>query len=82
MADLDFMLVGTDRSHYITKDIYSADTAEFDLRHGASYAAGTTITYRTVMPHGDPITLVDNYDFIWAEMTNPLRYLILEVKSG
>lgn len=80
VADLAFMLVGTDHSHYITKAAYSADTADFDLRHGKSYAAGTMMTYRTVKPHGDPITLIGSYDFLWAEATNTLRYLLLEVR--
>jgi hypothetical protein len=82
VADLGFMLVGTDHPHYITKDTYSGDTAEFDLRHGKSYSAGTKMTYRTVKPHGDPITLEGSYDFIWAESTNALRYLLLEVRPG
>lgn len=82
VADLGFMLVATDHPHYITQDAYSTDTAEFDLRHDKSYVAGTTMTYRTVKPYGHPITLVDSYNFIWAETANALRYLLLEVNPS
>ena len=82
VADLGFMMVSTDHPHYITKDFYSADTADFDLRHGKSYVAGLTMTYRTENPHGTPITLTGDYDFLWAESTNALRYVLLEVKPG
>lgn len=82
VADIGFMLVGTDHPHYFTKESYSPDTADFDLRDGMSYAAGTTMTYRTAKPHGDPITLLGSYDFAWAEPTNALRYLLLEVAPG
>ncbi|WP_019658116.1 hypothetical protein [Variovorax atrisoli] len=48
IADQCFMIVATDHPHYVTWDQYSKDTCDFDFRHGGSYAAGTTATYRTM----------------------------------
>lgn len=79
VADLGFMLVGTNHPHYINQVSYSSDTHDFDLRHGSKYRAGTEMVYRTTTPHGPPITLTHDYEFIWTEETHELRYLLLEV---
>lgn len=79
VADVGFILVGTDHAHYITQVEYSADTKDFDLRDGHSYRAGTEMVYRTATPHGPPITLLGDYDFAWTDATHALRCLLLEV---
>jgi hypothetical protein len=79
VADLGFMLVGTDHPHYIGQEIYSTATHDFDLRDGKSYRAGTEMIYRTVKPHGPPITLTHDYEFVWTDASRSLRYLLLEV---
>ena len=79
VADLGYMVVGTDHPHYIEQEIYSADTHDFDLRNGRSYRAGTAMVYRTEKPHGPPITLSGDYVFTWTDTTHELRYMLLEV---
>lgn len=79
VADLGFMLVATDHQHYFAKDGYSPATSDFDLRDGASYAAGTVLTYKTGGGYGPPITLANSYNFSWAEGTDALLYLLVEV---
>ena len=44
---------------------YSADTADFDLRHGAICRAGSLLEYRTAKPYGNRITLSNEYHFKW-----------------
>ncbi len=78
VADLGFMLVATDHPHYITQPSYSADTSDFDFRHGKSYKAATALTY-TTGGYGQPITLARDYQFIWADEATTFRYLLLEV---
>jgi len=79
VAELGFMLVATDHPHYISQTSYSDDTGDFDMRHGKSYGADSTLSYRTIVPHGPPITLKRDYQFEWTDATNSLRYLLLEV---
>lgn len=82
VSDVGFMLVATDHAHYVDQEAYSDDTKDFDLRHGVQYVAGTEMSYRTDMPHGDPITLASDYKFTWSETplrAGGLRYLLLEV---
>ena len=78
VADLGFMLVATDHLHYVKQEAYSAATSDFDFRDGASYSAGTTLTYKTG-GYGAPITLSSNYQFTWAAEPGSLHYLLLEV---
>ncbi|MGE0232183.1 MAG: hypothetical protein AB7S46_10420 [Flavobacteriaceae bacterium] len=78
-ADLAFMLVATDHPHYISQNSYSPDTSDFDFRHGQSYRSGTLLTYRTG-GYGPPIALYADYYFAWAEATNSLRYMLLEIQ--
>ena len=75
------MLIATDHPHYIEWDVYSADTADFDFRHGQSYRAGTAMTYRTPDAKLRPITLRNDYDFVWTDATRQLRYLLLRVPT-
>lgn len=79
IADLGFMLVVTDHPHYINWQSYSEDTRDFDFRDGRSYLAGTTLTYRTGTPQGDPITLRSDYNFNWISGGSGLSYMLLEV---
>lgn len=79
VADVGFMLVGTDHPHYVTQVDYSHDTKDFDLRDGRSYQAGAEMVYRTVTPHGPPIALLNSYEFVWTDATYALRYMLLEV---
>jgi hypothetical protein len=79
VADLGFMLVATDHPHYIEQPGYSADTQDFDFRHGSKYQAGKAMEYRTASPYGEPITLLQGYDFLWSEGPLSPRYMLLEV---
>lgn len=79
VADVGFMLIATDHPHYVEWEYYSPDTADFDFRHGQNYVSGTKMVYRTPDSKLKPITLRNNYDFIWTEATRQLRYLLLKV---
>ena len=85
VADIGFMLVGTDHQHYISHANYSKNTIDFDLRNGAKYRAGRRLDYRTAKPYGPPITLAHDYEFRWAELPEPrdiqktLHFLLVEV---
>ncbi len=79
VADIAYMLVATDHPHYVSHAAYSTDTHDFDFRHGRSYAKGTEMTYRTVNPHGPPITLTNDYAFEWTDGPGALRYLLVEI---
>lgn len=79
VADIAYMLVATDHPHYVSHAAYSADTHDFDFRHGQAYAKGTEMTYRTVNPHGPPITLANDYAFEWTDGPSALRYLLVEI---
>ena len=79
VADLGFMLVGTNHPHYIDQGTYSAATHDFDFRQGARYQAGTRMAYRTDPPFGPPITLSGSYDFAWSDGMLTPRYMLLEV---
>ena len=85
VADVAFMLVGTDHQHYVSHASYSKNTADFDIRHGATYQAGTRLEYRTAKPYDVPITLAHDYEFRWAELPDThyygrtLHFLLVEV---
>lgn len=81
MADVGYMLIATDHPHYVDWETYSADTADFDFRHGRRYAAGTMMTYRTPGSSLRPIRLDNDYEFVWAGGSNRLRYLLLRVET-
>lgn len=78
-AKVCFMVVVTDHDHYVAQSEYSSDTADFDFRNGHSYVAGTTATYRTAKPYGDPITLNAGYKFQWQETDGKLHFMKLRV---
>ncbi|KQN28093.1 hypothetical protein ASF00_09295 [Sphingomonas sp. Leaf34] len=80
VADIGYMLVATDHTHYIDKAVYALDTQDFDFRDGRTYKGGTELVYRKATPYGDPITLKRDYRFEWAVGTNNLRYMLLEVR--
>jgi hypothetical protein len=69
VADTGYMLIATNHPHYVEWGSYSADTADFDFRHGRRYAAGTTMTYRTPGSSLAPITLRNDYEFTWTAAT-------------
>lgn len=79
-ADLCYLVVATDHNHYVDQVSYSLDTCDFDIRHGKSYLAGTTATYRTKDPHGGPITLARSYQFLWDTAAGGLHFLQLAVQ--
>ncbi|NJR80321.1 hypothetical protein [Sphingomonas corticis] len=81
VADTGFMLVATDHPHYVEWSGYSPDTADFDFRHGERYAAGTAMTYRTPGSKLPPITLRNDYEFVWTDATRSLRYMLLPVAT-
>jgi len=66
--DFGLFFMATDHLHYVNKEQYSADTADFDLRHSAIYKAGRSLEYRTAKPYGDPITLSNDYHFKWENI--------------
>lgn len=45
--ELCYFFAITDHLHYVDKENYSADTSDFDLRHGKKYLANTTLSYKT-----------------------------------
>lgn len=80
VANRCFLVVATDHDHYVTWPEYSKDTGDFDFRHGRTYAAGTTLTYRTPRPYGEPITLRGSYAFAWDQVAGGLHFLRVAVQ--
>jgi hypothetical protein len=78
IADTAFMLVVTDHDHYSRCPAFSADTADFDFRHGRQYRRGTVMIYRTG-GYGEPIVLKGDYEFHWVGAPGGLQYLLVEV---
>lgn len=79
IADLGYMIIGTDHAHYVTQEKYSTDTADFDFRQGRKYSAGTSMTYRTPKPYGEPIVLRNDYAFHWEEAAHGTHFMKIEV---
>lgn len=81
VADIGFMLVGTDHSHYASRGAYSERTQDFDFRDGRTYRAGTELSYRTDRPYGPPITLAGDYEFGWSFLPKDkcIGHVLLEV---
>jgi hypothetical protein len=80
VANQCFMVVGTDHNHYVNQSKYSAATSDFDFRQGIAYTAGTTATYRTPKPYGEPIALQRSYAFAWDETAGGLHFLRVHVQ--
>jgi len=78
-VDAGYLLVATDHLHYINQEAYSPDTEDFYFRHGKSYQAGKELVYRTVKPHGPPITLHNDYTFAWQTVEAGLSFLFVAV---
>lgn len=78
ICGIGFLIVGTDHGHYIDKERYSVDTADFDTRHGSAYSAGKELTYRAG-PYGPPITLANSYQFTWDRDLKGISFLKLQV---
>lgn len=81
-AEFGVLLVATDHAHYISQENYSADTCDFDFRHGVRYKAGRVLEYKTSKPYGDPITLRCNYDFKWQSAKGGISFMLLEVNCS
>ena len=79
IAKYCFLIIGTDHDHYVSQDLYSSDTADFDFRHGSGYVMGTAATYRTAKPHGPPISLKKDYSFQWDTVAGGFHFLKLVV---
>jgi hypothetical protein len=80
IANRCYLLVATDHDHYVSKEAYSPDTADFDFREGASYAAGAEAAYKTAKSYGPPITLRNSYKFAWDQAAGGLHFLKLPVQ--
>ncbi|CEO25106.1 hypothetical protein [Paraclostridium sordellii] len=75
-----YFVLGTDHTHYVTKDKYSDDTADFDLRDGNVYSANTLLKYKTNKPYGEDIQLENSYEFKWDKYdTEEYYFLKLEI---
>lgn len=79
-SDYGLLLVATDHEHYISQEVYSEDTADFDFRNGSKYESGAELSYRTTTPYGDPIKLNGNYEFTWREAVQGISFMLLEVE--
>ena len=80
VAECCFLIVATDHDHYVSQAAYSADTSDFDFRHGTTYTVGTSATYRTSMPYAPPIALRRSYSFIWDTVAGGIHFLKLAVE--
>lgn len=78
-ADFCYMVIATDHDHYVSQEVYSVDTKDFDIRENAQYISGTELTYRTLVPYGDPISLRGSYRFFWDTAAGGLHFLKLDV---
>ena len=81
-SDYGILLVATDHEHYISQEIYSNDTSDFDFRNGMQYTSGTKLEYRTPKPYGDPISLHGNYEFNWKRAEGGVSFMLLEINSS
>jgi hypothetical protein len=78
-ADIGYMIVATDHVHYVSKDIYSPDTADFDFRDGQCYSAKRELKYKTEKPYGPSISLFNSYSFSWDKNDGGFHFLKLPV---
>lgn len=72
-----YFLLITDHEHYVTKQDYKTDTADFDFTHGKMYKAQTSLSYRKEKPYGPDITLENDYLFRWETFG---KYYFLKLK--
>lgn len=77
-ADKGFLIVATDHKHYVEHPKYSDNTKDFDFRHNSQYKSGTKLVYNTEKPHGEPIILNNDYEFLWKKLDG-INFLKLEV---
>ena len=73
--EMCYFLLVTDHQHYVSQEIYSADTADFDFRHGKKYNANTVLQYKTTKPYGVDLVLKQDYNFNWR--SNEKFYFLL-----
>ncbi len=65
--EICYFLMITDHEHYVTKQDYKSDTANFDFTHGKNYIAKTTLSYKKEKPYGPDIILDNDYEFRWKK---------------
>lgn len=82
IAELCFMVVGTDHDHYVNQPEYSYATGQFDFREGRKFLGGTTAIYQTANPYGAPITLRGSYEFTWDQAAGGLHFLRVRVEPA
>jgi len=78
-ADGCRMLLITDHTHYVDQGAYEHTARDFDFRDGREYRAGTELQYRAENPYCSPITLDQDYRFIWDRLENNLFALPIKV---
>ncbi len=81
-ADVGLLLVATDHKHYISQSNYSKDTSDFDFRDKSKYIKGTKLEYKTSNSYGKPITLNNDYSFIWKETPSGINFMLLEINPN
>lgn len=76
-SQLNFMIVGTDHSHYFDnqQDPLSDATADFNFRDGTKYIAGTPLHYNTDNPYGEDIVLTHDHIFHWDRYSYKLAFM-------
>lgn len=68
-VDFGVFLLGTDHTHYVSKQTYSSYTADFDMRDSSFYKAQKKLVYKTNKPYGIDIELRNDYHFEWTEIS-------------
>ena len=66
--DICYFILATDHDHYVTQQVYSKDTADFNFKHGTNYKADTVLSYRTKKPYGEDLKLTQDYEFRWGKV--------------
>lgn len=80
--DIGFFILITDHPHYFDNNFkkHSEKTADFCLRDGHQYIAGTELEYRTSAPYGGKIILENDYKLSWKNLDREWRILLITVK--
>ena len=76
--DLCYFILATDHQHYVSQDVYSEETGDFDFRNNKIYKAGTILQYKTEKPYDSDVCLHQDYEFKWNNV-NELYFLKLKV---
>lgn len=73
-----YFLLITDNLHYVSQQKYSKNTSDFDFRHGQSYKANSTLSYRTKNSTKKDLVLKQDYNFYW-ENYHSLNFLRIKI---